>query len=167
MESNLEFALAVAGASIGLAALLVFALVTIINTWRTFSSASRASREAQNALLTVQELARHLTAQRAPPPATAEAAEAAGEGARLSATELEAVVSGFSELRHQADDLIERQVRLQEAVRNLVESRALGGAESSDVLRELEATVKRLETTMGQMAAAVANLTQRVDRLTG
>ncbi len=165
MDNNLEFALAVAGASIGLAALFVFALVTIINTWRTFASASGTNREAQAALLTIQELSRRLaerpTAPVAPPPS-----EAAEEGARLSATELEAVVSGFSELRHQADDLIERQVRLQEAVRNLVESRALGGAESSDVLRELEATVKRLETTMGQMAAAVANLTQRVDRLT-
>lgn len=166
MESNLEFALAVAGASIGLAALLVFALVTIVNTWRTFSAASGAGREAQAALLTVQELARRL-AERPPGAPAATLAGAGEEGAHLSAAELEAVVSGFSDLRTQADDLIERQVRLQEAVRNLVESRALGGAESSDVLRELEATVKRLETTMGQMAAAVANLTQRVDRLTG
>jgi len=80
---------------------------------------------------------------------------------------VEAVVSDFSELRRQADDLIERQVRLQEAVRNLVESRALVGAESSDMLRDLESTIRRLETTVGQMAAAIANLTQRVDRMTG
>lgn len=161
MESNLEFALAVAGASIGLAALLVFALVTIISTWRMVASATSANREAQTALLLIQE------GLRKPPAAeAAAAAPSLEEAVGPSAAELEAVVSGFSELRHQADDLIERQVRLQEAVRNLVESRALGGAESSDMLRDLETTIKRLETTMGQMAAAVANLNQRVDRLT-
>ncbi len=158
MENNLEFALAVAGSSIGLAALLIFSLVTIANTWRTFSSAAGASREAQTSLLMLQDLVRNL------PQPSQRAAETGGpavpEAPGLSQSELEAVVTGFAELRHQADDLIERQVRLQEAVRNLVESRALVGAESSDMLRDLE-------TTMGQMAAAVANLTQRVDRMTG
>ncbi len=165
MENNLEFALAVAGSSIGLAALLIFSLVTIANTWRTFSSAAGASREAQTSLLMLQDLVRNL------PQPSQRAAETGGpavpEAPGLSQSELETVVTGFAELRHQADDLIERQVRLQEAVRNLVESRALVGAESSDMLRDLETTIKRLETTMGQMAAAVANLTQRVDRMTG
>lgn len=163
MEDNLEFALALAGASAGLAALLIFALVTIINTWRTFAGASAANREAQTALLMLQDLVRRVAVEPAPREEAAEQAPAPG----LSAAELEAVVRDFSELRRQADDLIERQIRLQDAVRNLVESRALVGAESSDMLRDLESTIRRLETTVGQMAAAIANLTQRVDRMTG
>jgi len=162
VEDNLEFALAIAGASAGLAALLIFAVVTIINTWRTFAGAAAANREAQAALLMLQELVRRAAVEPAP-----KEAEAQGPAPAISASELEAVVSDFSELRRQADDLIERQVRLQEAVRNLVESRALVGAESSDMLRDLESTIRRLETTVGQMAAAIANLTQRVDRMTG
>jgi hypothetical protein len=145
---DFEFAVAVAGASIGLAAVLLFAIVTVLSTWRIFRQAGQASEAAARASAAIEELARRLGRP---------------EGAEVGR---EAIPPGeeFGELRQQAQELMDRQARLQETVRNLIESGMLEGGAPAASLGNLEEAVQRLEGTVSEMAASVANLMQQVER---
>jgi hypothetical protein len=146
--TNWEFAAAVAAVTMGLGGLLLFTLIGTIGSWRIFDRASRAANESAKASLAVQDLARYLASREtmhAVAPAI-DLSEAAGE---------------LTNLRRQADALIDQQSRLQDAVRNLVEAGVLRGEDSRQHLQELESAIKRLEENMGRIAAAVANLGQR------
>lgn len=158
MLSSEDFvsAAAIAGTSIGLAFLFALCVAAVVAVWRLHGRAMEAFEESIRAHLSVQELAR--AAQASPAPA-APAPDTGGVAASLDES-----ARGLAALRQQADDLLDRQARLQEAVRNLIESRALEGTQASATLRELEATVSRLEATVGQMATAIANLAQRLER---
>jgi hypothetical protein len=139
--SNWEFAAVVAAVSIGLCGLLIFTLVSIFTNWRVLDRASRAAQEAAKASVMVQDLARDIAAREA---ATSAAAVMVQEGPRLS------------DLRKQADALVEQQARLQDAVRNLVEAGVLRGEGHDAALRDLEGSVRKLDEHMGQIAAALA-----------
>lgn len=147
--SNWEFAAVVAAVVMGLGGLLLFTLISVIGAWRIFGLADRAAKEAMAAVLGVQELARDLVSR---------------ENVRnQSAVDLRKTASDITDLRGQADALIEQQSRLQDAVRNLVEAGVLGGDESMKHLQDLEAAIRRLEDNMSQVAAAVANLGSRMN----
>ena len=137
--ANWEFAAVVAAVTIGLGGLLLFALTTIIGTWRVFRLASAAAEESAKAAVAVQDLARHLTAHERP---------------AMSIDDLAA-------LRRQADDLLEQQMRMQDAVNDLLETREAGGDDRARQIEELGESVRRLEANLSQVAAAVANLGQR------
>jgi hypothetical protein len=141
--SNWEFAAVVAAVSIGLCGLLVFTLVSIFTNWRVLDRAARAAQEATKASLLVQDIAREMAAREA---ASMAAAAMAQEGPRLS------------ELRTKAESLVEQQTRLQEAVRNLVEAGVLRSEDNGAALKELEASVRRLDEHMRQIAAALATI---------
>ncbi len=145
--TNWEFAAAVAAVTMGLGGLLLFTLVGTLGGWRVFRLASQAANEAAKVSLAMQDLARHLSAR---PSATSPAAD------------LQRAADELSDLRRRADGLFEQQARLQEAVRNLVEARVLGTEDSNQHLEALESAVKRLEGSLSQVAAAVANLSQRI-----
>lgn len=144
-QETFEFAAAIAGVSIGLAAILILSLLTIIGTWRLFRHASDASTASTRAMLSIEELGHRLAGQPAPlPPAT--------EGNR------------FAELRREAEALIEQQSRLQEMARSLLDTAALEGGPAPAAIDDLESAVGRLDTTVGQMAASLANLIQLLER---
>lgn len=145
---DFEFAVAVAGASIGLAAVLLFAIVTVLSTWRIFRQVGQSGEAAMRASLAMEELARRLER----PERTEEARP------EMPPSE------EFGDLRQQAQELMERQARLQESVRNLIESGMLEGGPPVESLRNLEEAVQRLEGTVSEMTAAVANLMQQVER---
>lgn len=145
---DFEFAVAVAGASIGLAAVLLFAIVTVLSTWRIFRQVGQSGEAAMRASLAMEELARRLGRPQA------------AEEARPEIPPSEE----FGDLRQQAQELMERQARLQESVRNLIESGMLEGGPPVESLRNLEEAVQRLEGTVSEMTAAVANLMQQVER---
>lgn len=144
--TNWEFAAAVAAVSIGLGGLLLFTIIGAIGSWRVFDRARLAALESAKASIAVQELARSVSARDV------------AAVAHVSPVALEQESRGFSELRRQADALIEQQGRLQEAVRNLVESGLLRADDSGAQLREIEGAIKRLEQHVSQIASAVANL---------
>ena len=143
--SNWEFAAVVAAVVMGLGGLLLFSLIGTIGAWRVFRLASQSAREAGAASTAVQDLARQLAAKEAMAPGVQLAAAAADVG----------------ELRRQASALLDEQSRLNDATRNLVEARVLGGEDASRQLQELDAAVKRLEDNLGRVAAAVARLGPR------
>lgn len=146
--TNWEFAAAVAAVVMGLGGLLLFTMIGTFGSWRVFDRASRAANEAAKASLAVQDLARYLASREtmhAVAPA-ADLSQAAGE---------------LTNLRQQADALIEQQTRLQDAIRNLVEAGVLRTEDSRRQLDDLEGAVKRLEENLSRVAAAVVNLGQR------
>jgi hypothetical protein len=143
--TNWEFAAAVAAVCFGLGGLLLFTLIGTIGSWRMFSVSSRAANEAAKASLAIQDLARYLSTRETMRAATVNAGES----------------EHFTELRRQADALVEQQARLQDAVRNLVEAGVLRSEDSGRQLSELEASVRRLEEHLSGVAAAVANLAQK------
>lgn len=137
---NWEFAAVVAAVSIGLLGLVIFTITSIVNSWVIFIRSARASKDASEASLVVQDLARELSVREA---ATTTAAGLTEETKRLS------------DLRKQAEALVDQQARLQEAARSLLEA----GVMQSDValdIKQLEASIKRLDDHMGQLAAAIA-----------
>ena len=138
-----EFAAAVAGVSIGLTAILLLSAASIIGTWRLFRHANEASLAASRASLSVEELARRV--------AITSPAAAPTDGPQ------------FAELRQQAAALIDEQQRLQEVTRNLLDTAAVEGAPTPVALDELESTVSRLDGTVGQMAASLADLIQLLE----
>ncbi|HWQ28271.1 MAG TPA: hypothetical protein VNN12_04530 [Dehalococcoidia bacterium] len=156
-------AAAIAGTSIGLAFLLMVCVAAVVAVWRLHARSMEAFEEAIRASLSIQELAQRVE-QMAPAPGAPAQGPAAAVDAGTLMTSLEEGARGLAELRRQADDLLDRQARLQDAVRNLVESRALEGAQAAETLRDLQAAVSRLEATVGQMATAIANLAQRIER---
>lgn len=141
-EETFQFAAAIAGVSIGLAAALSLSVLAVFSTWRLFRDASRASEEAARASLTVEELARRL-------------------GAPASA------IADSGQLRQQAETLIDQQSRLQDMARNLLDASAMSGGPSAGALDDLNSAVGRLDATVGQMAAALANLIQLLERQQG
>jgi hypothetical protein len=147
--ANWEFAAAVAAVVMGLAGLLLFTLIAAIGSWRMFSQASRAAAEAARASQSVQELARYLSSRSAQ---------------QLPIIDLREEADELADLRRQADLLIDQQARLQEAVRNLVESGALGATASDRQLRDLDGIVRRLEDNLARVAAAVNQIEPRGPR---
>ena len=143
--TNWEFAAAVAAVCIGLGGLLLFTLIGAIGSWRVFDRAREAAIESAKANVAVQDLARSV------------AARDAALAPQTSPASLEES-RALSDLRRQADALIDQQARLQDAVRNLVDSAAQRSEESTSRLRDIEGSIKRLEQHLSQIAAAVANL---------
>ena len=79
-EETFEFAAAVAGVSVGLAAVLILAILAIIGSWRLFRHASEAQQAAMEASITVAEMVRRIESPDAP--ATDVGAPAADEAPR-------------------------------------------------------------------------------------
>jgi methyl-accepting chemotaxis protein len=133
----------------GLGGLLLFTLIATIGSWRVFSQASRAAADAARASQSVQELARYLSSRSAQ---------------QLPIIDLREEADELADLRRQADLLIDQQARLQEAVRNLVESGALGATNSERQLRDLDGIIRRLEDNLARVAAAVNQIDSRGTR---
>lgn len=144
-EETFQFAAAVAGVFFGLAAALILSILAVVGTWRLFRDASRASDEAARAALAIQELALRLGGP----------ASAMAESGQLG------------QLRNQAETLIDQQARLQEMARNLLDASAMSAGPSSGALDDLNSAVARLDATVGQMAAALANLIPLLERQQG
>ncbi len=138
-----QFAAAVAGVSIGLAAVLILAVFATVGTWRLSRNASDALVATSRAALTVEDLARKV-AQAAP------SGPADGERA--------------AELRQQTEALVEQQRRLQEIGRDLLDTVGEEGGPAPAALDEIGAAVTRLDATVGQMATSLANLIQLLER---
>lgn len=143
-QETFEFAAAIAGVSIGLVAVLILALMSFINTWRLFRHSSDASQASTQAALKVEELVRRL-AQQQPQPAAP-----AGD-------------DQFAHLLQQAESLLEQQRQMQETVRNLLDTEALEGGQAPAAVDDLELAIDRLDNTVGQMAASLANLIQLLE----
>ena len=143
-SETFEFAAAIAAISIGLAASFMLSLMAIIGSWRLFHHASAASAASTRAALSIEELARRLVSQTEP-----------GQSAEQGE---------FTDLRRQAEAMIEQQTRLQEMARNLFDTAALDGSPAHDDHDELASAVGRLDTTVGEMAASLANLIQLLER---
>lgn len=135
-----EFAAAVAGVSIGLVGLLLLAFVSVVGVWRLFRHTSDVSTNAGRALLAIEELGRRLAA-----------GPFAGE-------------SHFTELRQQADALLDQQRRLQEMAQALFETPGVEGGPSLSELEDVQTAVGRLDANVGQMAASLANLIQFLEQ---
>lgn len=144
--SNWEFAAVVAAVSIGLCGLLVFTLVSIFTSWRVFDRAAKAARDASEASLLVEDVARQMGVR---------------ETASIAAAGLADEAVKLGELRRQASELVEQQARLQEAIRNLVEANVLGPQAAAPQTKELESAINRLDDHMGQLAAAIAAMAKR------
>ena len=144
--SNWEFAAVVAAVSIGLCGLLVFTLVSIFMSWRVFDRAAKAARDASEASLLVEDVARQMGVR---------------ETAGIAAANLADEALKLGELRKQAAALVEQQTRLQDAIRNLVEANVLGAPAAPPPNKELEGAINRLDDHMGQLAAAIAAMAKR------
>ena len=141
-EDAFEIAAAVSAVS-GLAALLILSLVAILGTWRLSRQASENAVATARAVVAVEDLARRLTA----PPGHA----GSGDGQ-------------LAEVRQQLAALAEQQRQLQETARHLFETAGLQGTPAIPEIDDLEAMVSRLDTTVGQMAASLANLIQLLEQ---
>ncbi len=137
-EETFEFAAAIAGVSIGLAAALALAILAIVGVWRLFHSATEVQQPAVKASMTVEELARRLTLLAASAPAAP-----AGRG---------------NDVQLQMESLVDQQRQLQEMARGLLDTAGSNTGGVSTELVDLETTVTRLDTTVGQMATSLANL---------
>jgi len=140
-EDAFQIAAAVAAVS-GLAALLILSLVAIFGAWRLTRQASENAIATARAVVAVEDLARRLTAPPGP-------ASDAGQ---------------LAEVRQQLAALAEQQRQLQETARHLFETAALPGTPAIPEIDDLEAMVSRLDTTVGQMAASLANLIQLLEQ---
>lgn len=136
--SNWEFAAAVGAVTIGLGGLLLLTLVGAFGSWRLFDRTARLAGDSQRAHEALEELAEQLRARLREEPAPSSRVE-----------ELAA-------LRRQSEQLLEQQSRIEEALRAL--RPPAGDAVRADELREVETMLRRLEQTMNEMAAALANL---------
>jgi HAMP domain-containing protein len=145
-SSNWEFAASIAAVSIGLSGLLLFTLLSVIGSWRVLERGTSASTEAAKTMIVIQDLARQLAMR---------------EVSRSPSVDVSHTAGQLSNLRLQADALLQQQKRLQDAVRNLVEAGVLRSEGSTTELRELEGAVKRLEENLARIAAAVAKLGPR------
>lgn len=141
IRDDFEFAAAIAGVSIGLAAVLLLCLVAVFGTWRLFRHASDASTAVARAALEMEQLARRAGLQ---PPV-----QAAG---------------GVDDLRREVAGLLDEQRRLHDFSRNLLDTAALDAGTPPAALADLEGAVGRLDATVGQMAASLANLIQLLER---
>ncbi|MCI0890543.1 MAG: hypothetical protein J4O04_07025 [Chloroflexi bacterium] len=144
-EETFEFAAAVAGVSVGLAAVLILAILAIIGSWRLFRHASEAQQAAMEASITVAEMVRRIESPVAP---------AADAGAS-------------AELRREIETLILQQRQLQDSARGMLDTAAVAGGPAPHELEELKATVSRLDITVGQMATSLANLIRILEQQQG
>ena len=144
-EETFEFAAAVAGVSVGLAAVLILAILAIIGSWRLFRHASEAQQAAMEASITVAEMVRRIESPVAP---------AADAGAS-------------AELRREIETLILQQRQLQDSARGMLDTAAVAGGPAPQELEELKATVSRLDITVGQMATSLANLIRILEQQQG
>lgn len=144
-QETFQFAASIAAVVFGLGAVLLLAIMAFIGTWRLFRLAGDASLASTRAALSTEELARRLAGQ----PAQMEAS--AGE-------------DQFAQLRQQSEALLEQQRQLQEMARNLLDTEVLEGGQAPAAVDDLVSAVSRLDTTVGQMAASLANLIQLVER---
>ena len=143
-EQAFEVAAAVAAIS-GLAALLVMSLIAVAGVWRLFREASEASVATMRLAVSLEEVARRLSGQQ--PQAGSKAEE-----------------DQFAPLRRQAETLLEQQGRLHEMARDLLDTDALEVTPNSAAVEDLQATVNRLDVTVGQMATSLANVIQQLER---
>jgi len=143
-DETFQFAAAVAGVSIGLAAVLILAILGCFGMWRVFRLAGEAAMASARAAVSVEELARRVSMQ---PAAAAPVAADAGLA---------------TDLRRQTETLVEEQRRLQDMAKTLFET----AAEQSPAFAfdDLAASVGRLDATVGQMAASLANLIQLLEQ---
>ena len=139
-QETFELAAAIAGVSIGLAAISLFSLVAIIGSWQVFRRTGEAAATATRAAQGVEELARHLSFQASSQPR--------GDAGQVA------------DLRHEASTLLDQERRLRDMARELVESGTLQGGPALAALTDLEEAVAKLDVTIGQMAATLANLVQ-------
>ncbi|MDP9237827.1 MAG: hypothetical protein M3P30_10630 [Chloroflexota bacterium] len=144
--ANWEFAAAVAAIAIGLGGLLIITIIGVIGSWRVYDSARAAAIESEKASLLAQEAARPRAAPEVPPALP----PASGE--------FDGALRSLSELRAQADALMDQQRRLHEAVRNLVEAGVLRSEGPGQDVTEIHAAIERIEEHLSQIAAAVVNL---------
>lgn len=142
-QETFEVAAAVAGVSIALAAVLILALLAVLGTWRLFHHTTEASLATARAAMSVEDMVQRLANQPVPP-------GPADDGQLV-------------ELRQQAETLIDQQRRLQEMARNLLDTASAGGGPGPLALDDLESAVGRLDATVGQMAASLANLVQLLE----
>jgi hypothetical protein len=145
-EETFEFAAAIAGVVVGLSAVVLLAIVGVVGVWQLFRRASDASLAATRAALGAEELARHVATQ-----LMAQPRQAASNG------------GGLADLRQQAEALLQDQRELHEMFRNLSEEEA-GVVPDQAALRDIETAIARLDATVGQMAASLANLIQYLER---
>jgi hypothetical protein len=142
-EDAFEIAAAVSAVS-GLAALLILSLVAILGAWRLSRQASDNAVATARAVVAVEDLARRLTASPGP-------TAGGGDGQ-------------VAEVRQQLAGLAEQQRQLQETARQLFETGGLQATTAIPEIDDLEAMVSRLDTTVGQMAASLANLIQLLEQ---
>lgn len=140
-QDAFEIAAAVAAVS-GLAALLILSLVAILGAWRLSRQAGDNAVATARAVVAVEDLARRLVAPQGIP----------GDGGQLA------------DVRQQLAGLSEQQRQLQETARQMFETAALSGTPAIPEIDDLEAMVSRLDTTVGQMAASLANLIQLLEQ---
>jgi hypothetical protein len=134
-EETFEFAAAVAGVSMGLAAVFLLAVLAIIGVWRLFRHASEAQQAAIEASITVTETVRRLELP----------------------TQSSADSGALEELRREIETLILQQRQLQDSARGMLDTTAASGPASQE-LEELAVTVHSLDATVGQMATLLTNL---------
>ncbi len=138
--TNWEFAAAVAAVTIGLGGMLLFTILGAIGSWRILSathgvaSGGGALPEATHAIAIETE-----------------AVSPRHSGLTESASHL-------SELRQQAETLLEQQSRLQDSFRSLIDAGVLHSEAPSIGLQGLDAAIARLDDKLERVAAAIANL---------
>jgi hypothetical protein len=142
-EEAFEFAAAVAGVSVGLAAVVLLAVIGVIGAWQLFRRANEASAAAARAALGAEELARHVSTQLSALPRQ--------DGGQMT------------DLRRQSQELLEQQRQLHEMTQDLLEGSAAAGVLPGPA-PDWEAAMGRLEATVGDMAVSLANLVQAVER---
>ena len=144
-EETFEFAAAIAGVSMGLAAVLILAVLAIFGSWRLFRHASEAQQAAIEASITVAEMVRRLE----------------------SPTASVANMGASTELAREIETLILQQRQLQDSARGVLDAAAVAGGPAPQELEELGAKVTRLDTTVGQMATSLANLIRLLEEQQG
>jgi hypothetical protein len=140
--TNWELAAAIAGVCIGLGGLVVLAAVSVFGTWRVFRHASEAAEAAANASVAVHDLAQQLALRPA-----------------QYANEFSLAASSMSGVAAHASDLLDKQSRLQDAVRDLVAAGALG--RDSEEHGTLQASLRRIEAQLEKVAARLDEAARR------
>lgn len=145
--ANWEFAAVVAAVTIGLGGLLLFTIIGAIGSWRMYSAASRAATEAAKASIAMQDVARTLPLL---------------DAAQSARPEAPAFAADLSDLREQAETLLEQQSRLNDAVRMLIEAGAAQDDEAAESDgRDVRAAIEHLDDNIGRITAAIASLERR------
>jgi hypothetical protein len=143
-SETFEFAAAVAGVVVGLSAITLLAIASVFAVWQLYRRASETSLAATRASLGAEELARHVATQLMAQPRTASN-------------------GGLADLRQQAEALLDQERELQERARALLDDVSTEGPEQA-ALEDIERTLGRLDATMGQMAASLANVIQHLEQ---